>query len=202
MPGGDGPARTGGSRGRHPLLLGILRSLLTSAGVLVLYFVLPMDREFSAGTVAALGAGVLAMGMLVAWQVRAILQSPHPALRAIEAVALSLPLFLLIFAAAYVVLSSTEPDAFTEPLNRVDSLYFVVTVFATVGFGDISAVSPIARMLVTGQMVGDLILIGLVLRVFMTAVDQGRRRAAGQEDASSTGIGGGLTRRAAGSSPD
>jgi voltage-gated potassium channel len=202
MPGGDGPARTGGSRGRHPLLLGILRSLLTSAGVLVLYFVLPMDREFSAGTVAALGAGVLAMGMLVAWQVRAILQSPHPALRAIEAVALSLPLFLLLFAAAYVVLSSTEPGAFTEPLNRVDSLYFVVTVFATVGFGDISPVSPIARVLVTGQMVGDLILIGLVLRVFMTAVDQGRRRAAGQEDASSTGIGGGLTRRAAGSSPD
>jgi voltage-gated potassium channel len=202
MPGGDGPARTGGSRGRHPPLLGILRSLLTSAGVLVLYFVLPMDREFSAGTVAALGAGVLAMGMLVAWQVRAILQSPHPALRAIEAVALSLPLFLLLFAAAYVVLSSTEPGAFTELLNRVDSLYFVVTVFATVGFGDISPVSPIARVLVTGQMVGDLILIGLVLRVFMTAVDQGRRRAAGQEDASSTGIGGGLTRRAAGSSPD
>jgi len=30
-------------------------------------------------------------------------------------------------------------------------------------------------------MVGDLLLIGLVLRLFVTAVDRGRRRAAGQE---------------------
>ena len=74
------------------------------------------------------------------------------------------------------MLSATDPGAFTEPLSRVDTLYFVVTVFATVGFGDISPVSEVARVLVTVQMVGDLILIGLVLRVFLTAVDRGRRR--------------------------
>ena len=178
----DGLGRTGGTRGRHPLLVGILRSLLASTAVLVVYLVLPLDREFTAGTLAALGAGLLAMGLLVAFQVRAILRSPHPALRAVEGVALSLPLFLLLFAATYTVLSSSYPDTFTEPLDRLDSLYFVVTVFATVGFGDISAVSPVARLLVTVQMVGDLVLIGLVLRVFMTAVEHGRRRAAERED--------------------
>ena len=40
MPGSDGPAHTGGTPGRHALLLGILRSLLTAAGVLT-------DDEFS-----------------------------------------------------------------------------------------------------------------------------------------------------------
>ena len=185
----DGPAPPDLRPGRHSLLLGIMRSLLTSTGLLVLYFVLPLDGEFSARTLAALGAGVLAMCLIVAWQVRAILHSRHPALRAIEAVALSLPLFLLLFAATYAVLAASDPDAFTEPLSRFDSLYFVVTVFATVGFGDISAVSTVARVLVTVQMVGDLILIGLVLRVFMTAVDRGRRRAAEQEDTSSAGRG-------------
>jgi hypothetical protein len=157
--------------------------LLTSTGVLVLYFVLPLDREFSAGTLAVLGAGALAMGLLVAWQVRSILHSPLPALRAVEAIALSLPLFLLLFAGTFSVLSGSQPEAFTEPLSRLDSLYFVVTVFATVGFGDISAVTPVARVLVTVQMVGNLVLIGLVLRVFMSAVEHGRRRAAQRDDA-------------------
>jgi voltage-gated potassium channel len=172
-----------GSGERRQLLLAIMRTLLTSAGLLVLYFVLPLDRSFSVGTLLALVGGVVATGVLVGWQLRSILRSRHPALRAVEALALSLPLFLLLFAAAYAVLSGSEPAAFTEPLSRLDCLYFVVTVFATVGFGDISAVSDLARVLVTVQMVGDLLLIGLVLRAFLTAVERGRRRAATTGDA-------------------
>ena len=64
-----------------------------------------------------------------------------------------MPLFLLIFAAVYELLSGTDPHAFSETLSRTDSLYFVVTVFATVGFGDITAVSQSARVIVTVQMV-------------------------------------------------
>jgi hypothetical protein len=187
MPRVEGLARTEGLE-RRQLLLGLLRALLTATGLLVLYLVLPLDRKFSAGTIAALAGGVLAMGLLVAWQVRAILNSRYPAMRAIEAIALSLPLFLLLFAATYVVLSGSDPNAFTEPVNRVDGLYFVVTVFATVGFGDIAAVTEVARVLVTLQMVGDLVLIGLVLRVFLTAVDAGKskRRAAERQPDTST----------------
>jgi hypothetical protein len=181
----DGPARTDVRPGRRPLLLGIARSLLTSTGLLALYFVVPLDREFSAGTLLRLGFAVLAMGLLVSWQVHAILHSQHPALRAVESIALSLPLFLLLFAGTYTVLSESDPNTFTEPLSRIDCLYFVVTVFATVGFGDISPVSALARALVTLQMVGDLVLIGLVLRLFVTAVDRGRRRASERQDAAS-----------------
>ena len=179
----DNLARTDGTPGRRPLFLAIARTLLTPACLVVLYLLLPFDREFTPGTLAALLAGIFAMALLVAWQVRSILRSPHPALQAVEAVALSLPLFLLLFAATYTLLSDSHPAAFTEPLSRFDSLYFVVTVFATVGFGDISAVSTVARVLVTVQMVGDLVLIGLVLRVFLTAVDRGRRRMTAQRDA-------------------
>jgi hypothetical protein len=184
----DDPARTDGTpRRRHHLLRTLLRATSTSTALLVVYFLAPLDGEFSAGTVAALGAGILVIGLLVAWQVRSILQASHPALRAVEAIAVVLPLFLLLFAGAYVVLSDTAPEAFSEPLDRVDSLYFVVTVFATVGFGDISAASAVARVLVTVQMVGDLVLIGLVLRLFLTAVDRGRRRAAPDQGASALG---------------
>jgi Ion channel len=56
------------------------------------------------------------------------------------------------------------------------ALYFTVTVFSTVGFGDITAKTEAARLAVTGQMIADLVIIGLAVRVIVGAVKQGRRR--------------------------
>jgi voltage-gated potassium channel len=165
---------------RRLVLLGAGRTLLSTAAVLGLYFALPLDRGFSSRTLVTLVLGLIVVVLLVAWQVRAILRARTPALRAVEALALSLPLFLVMFSMVYVVLSASEPAAFSEPLTRIDGLYFVVTVFATVGFGDIAPVSEVARVLTTVQMIGDLLLIGLVLKVFTAAV--GRRRRAGLFD--------------------
>jgi hypothetical protein len=162
---------------RRLLVLGAGRTLLATTGVLVVYFLLPLDRSFSSRALVGLVLGLIALGLLITWQVRQILRARTPALRAVEALALSLPLFLVLFAAVYVVLSDSDPAAFSEPLDRTDGLYFVVTVFATVGFGDIAPVSEVARALATVQMIGDLLLIGLVLKVFLAAVDRGRRRA-------------------------
>ncbi|MGY1753482.1 potassium channel family protein [Blastococcus sp. SYSU D01042] len=172
----DGPGRMV-VPGRRLLVLGAGRTLLSTAGVLVVYYRLPLDGDFGTRTVVGLVLGLVAVGLLVAWQVRAILRARTPALRAVEATALSLPLFLVLFAVTYALLADSDAGAFSEPLTRTDALYFVVTVFATVGFGDIAPVSEVARVLTTVQMVGDLLLIGLVLKVFLAAVDQGRRRA-------------------------
>jgi hypothetical protein len=162
---------------RRLLVLSAGRTMLATTGVLVLYYTLPLDRGFGSRTLVSLVLGLVAVGLLVTWQVRAILRARTPALRAVEALALSLPLFLVLFAVVYVVLSASDPQALTEPLTRTDALYFVVTVFATVGFGDIAPVSEVARVVTTVQMVGDLLLIGLVLKVVLAAVDRGRRRA-------------------------
>jgi hypothetical protein len=170
-----GLARDGGRRARRRLIvLALTRTALTVAAVLVLYYVLPLDRSFRPRTLVVLFLGLVAFAALVTWQVRGILRSSAPALRAVESVALTVPLFLVVFAAVYVVLARTDPGSFTEPLTRTDSLYFVVTVFATVGFGDISPVTELARAVTTVQMVCDLLLIGLVLRVFLTAVNSRR----------------------------
>ena len=48
--------------------------------------------------------------------------------------------------------------SFTEPLTRTDALYFTVTVFSTVGFGDIAAKSEAARIVLIVQMPADLAL--------------------------------------------
>jgi uncharacterized protein with GYD domain len=49
-----------------------------------------------------------------------------------------------------------------------------VTIFATVGFGDISAKVETARLVVTAQMLLDLVVLGLVIQVVLGAVKRGK----------------------------
>jgi hypothetical protein len=94
-----------------------------------------------------------------------------------EALAVTAPLFLLLFASACYVMARSVPGSFGHALTRTDSLYFTVTTFSTVGFGDITAVSEAARLVVTAQMILDLLVLGLCIRVFVGAVHLGVQRA-------------------------
>jgi voltage-gated potassium channel len=164
------------ARRRRALIALLLRGGLVTTALLIAYFTLPMTGARDLPTGLTLAVGLLAVSGLVAWQVRAVVRSPYPRLRAIDALITTVPLFLLLFAATYYVVGSQAPDNFSEPLTRVDSLYFTVTVFSTVGFGDITATSQAARVLAIGQMLADLVLVGLIVRVLLRAVRVGRRR--------------------------
>jgi hypothetical protein len=161
---------------RRDALRAVLGPLLSAVLMVVLYYVLPMDRKFDGGTVLLLVLGLLGVCALVALQVLRIARSDYPRLQAVGALALSIPLFLLIFATTYFLLSQGDPKAFTEPLNRTDALYYTITVFATVGFGDIAPTTQTARVLAMVQMLGDLVLLGLTVRVLMRAVSVGLER--------------------------
>jgi voltage-gated potassium channel len=75
----------------------------------------------------------------------------------------------MLFALLYLGLAQANPANFPEPLGRVSAFYFAVTVFATVGFGDISARSDSARVVVTVQMLLDVTVVAVVIRVFTSA---------------------------------
>ena len=60
---------------RRLLVLGAGRTLLATTGVLVAYFVLPLNGGFSSRTMVVLVVGLVAVALLVAWQVRAILRA-------------------------------------------------------------------------------------------------------------------------------
>jgi hypothetical protein len=160
------------------VLRSLLRATLTSTVLVVLYYRLPLTGTVKASTVALLLAGLVLFAGVITWQVRAILRSQYPGLRALEALAAAIPLFLLVFAATYVTLADAQPSAFNEPLSRTDALYFTITVFSTVGFGDITPVTTPARVVAMVQMLGDLVVVGLVLRVMLDAVKEGRQRRA------------------------
>jgi voltage-gated potassium channel len=135
-----------------------------------------LDRASTTVAVIMLLIGLVVLIALVAFQVRSIMRSRFPMLRGVEALATSIPLFLLLFAATYVVLAAISAGNFTEPLSRTDALYFTVTVFATVGFGDITAKTEVARLVVTGQMMADLVVLGVGVKVLLGAVQRGRQR--------------------------
>jgi voltage-gated potassium channel len=97
--------------------------------------------------------------------------------RAIEALATSVPLFLLLFASTYVVMAAMSAGNFGGRLTHTDGLYFTVTVFSTVGFGDITAKTQAARLVVTGQMIADLIILGLAVKTIVGAVSRARQPA-------------------------
>lgn len=172
---------------RRLITRGLLRALTGTVVLVALYFLLPLDRIDSVPLEVSLAISLLALLGVSVWQLRAITRAAHPGVRAIGALAITAPLFLLLFAASYFLMAQADPANFSTPtLTRIDALYFTITIFATVGFGDISATSQSARLLVSAQMILDLLVLGLGIRVLTGAVQRGRQRQAPDPNAATT----------------
>jgi voltage-gated potassium channel len=171
---------------RRLIIGAVLRGLVVTTVLVVLYYLLPLDRSLDTDTVVRLLIGLLVFAGLTAWQVRAIAGSRYPGLRAAEALGLIIPLYLLLFASTYFVMERVSAADFTQPLTRTDALYFSVTVFTTVGFGDITAKSETARAVLIVQMLADLALLGAGVRVLLGAVHRGQQRRSGDGDGPAT----------------
>jgi voltage-gated potassium channel len=156
----------------------LLRATLSATALVLLYYALPVGGRPGAGAVVlTLGLGLFMV--VTTWQIRVVLRADYPGLRTVEAVFTLLPLFLIVFATAYLLLEGAAPGAFNEPLSKTSALYFTVTVFTSVGFGDIVPRSGPARVLTTVQMLADLVVIGLLARVLIAAVQENRRQKSG-----------------------
>jgi voltage-gated potassium channel Kch len=174
------------ARHRRQGILALLRSLATTIVLVALYYLLPLDHLSSLPLAVLLGAGLVILLVMSAGQVREILRAKFPALRAAEALATTVPLFLLLFASAYYVMERASPGSFSHSLTRTDALYFTVTTFSTVGYGDITAASQSARLVVTVQMLLDLLALGLGVRVLLGAVQIARQGRANPADPAAT----------------
>ena len=170
---GDGPGPASDPhalrRSARPTLV---LTLLTVVGGLVLYGLAPMR-----GRRSWLGflLGLVAVGVIVPLTVRrarSIRASDRPILEAIETLVLLFTLLVLGFATVYVVIAGRS-DQIAGLTTKIDGLYFTVGTLATVGFGDVHAVGPAARVIVTLQIVFDLVFIATAVRM-LTSVAQRR----------------------------
>ena len=161
---------------RRLIFRAALRSVLTAAVLVVVYYLLPLAHPLRAGTAWRLLIGLLVFAGVMAWQVKAIAGSRYPGLRAAQTLGFIIPFFLLFFASTYFLMGRASAANFTQPLTRTDALYFTVTVFTTVGFGDITAKSETARVALIVQMLADLALLGAGIRLLLGAVQRGQQR--------------------------
>src|SRR5574340_336570 len=168
---------------RHLLRRAVLRPLLTAVLLVLAYFLVPLNGVQDVPTLTALIVGLVVMVALCVWQVRKVMRADFPGAQAMEALAVVVVVYLVGYATLYFLLSQADPGDFTEPLSRLDALYFCLTVFSTVGFGDISAKTEVARAVGSVQSVGNLVLIALGIRLLTAAVKWRRRRQTGPDAA-------------------
>jgi voltage-gated potassium channel len=173
-----GPAATemDPSQRRRLVVWAVVRVVAIAVFVVVAYFAAPVGQDADALGLVVLVAGAIGFVASLVFQVRRIIDSPAPQLRAVEALATTAVLVIVVFAFIYVCMSTSDVGAFSEPITKINGLYFTVTVLATVGFGDIAAETDAARLVVTGQMLLNLLIVGVVVKVIIGASRIGVQR--------------------------
>jgi voltage-gated potassium channel len=174
-------------RARRRVTRSIVRTFVVTGAMVAVYVTAPFDQRPAAAIAVRLVLELFALVLVLVWLIRSVARSPHPVLRGVEALVVSVPLLVLTFAATYVVVDHNSPGSFTEAMSRLDAAYFSVTVLATVGFGDIAPVTDVARSLVMSQMLVDLAFVGLVAKVLVGAVRRRRDEMQTVTATSSTG---------------
>ena len=157
---------------RRIVALAIVRFVLIFSAVIAIYYLLPLQPGAGPALEDLLGLALafVLFAVVLWWQLRQILRADFPALRAVEGVAVVVPIFLCAYAVIYVLMSEADSATFTEPLTRTGALYLSVVVFGTVGFGDIVPVTDAARLVVSVQILCDLVFVAVVLRLFVLAL--------------------------------
>jgi hypothetical protein len=156
--------------GRRQLLLvglqAVLRLLVGFLFIVWMMSLVPETPEDSvAYPVAVAIVGSAIYGLFFTRQLRGVYKARYPTLRAVEALILTAAMFLAIFAMIYVMISLSNPDAFSEALDSFSAYYYSLTVLATVGFGDIAPNSVPARSVTMLQMALDIAFIAVLIRV-------------------------------------
>lgn len=152
--------------GLRGLLVILGRAVVVIGGTLLVYALVPIETNWGPAVLAPLAAlGLLGVFVVFFRQFGKIERSAYPGRAAIESLFLVLGTFVTLFAFLYVALSAYSPEAFSEEVDKVDGIYFSVTVLSTVGFGDLVPVTREAKMLVTLQMVLDVVLLGAAVKL-------------------------------------
>lgn len=171
----------------RPMWLEIAFSIVrTIIGLAFIFWVLSLVPEESDPRISIpatlLLIGMVIYGLVLRWQLKRVVKSKRPGLVATESLILSAGLFIAIFSAIYVIIEGDSPGSFTEPIDHFTAAYFTLTVLATVGFGDITAVTDTARFIVMVQMALGLGFLAIIIKVFTGAAQRAKESRQAKRD--------------------
>jgi voltage-gated potassium channel len=162
-----------GHTNRRAALRAAARTAVSVAAIVFAYYWIPAGdaRGTDLAGLVFLTLGLAVFAVVFYRQVSRVTRADHPLLRAIEALCSILALFVCLYSLMYYASSVNDAAVFSEPLTRTDALYYTVTVFSTVGFGDITPVGTPQRVMTMTQMLLDIAFLGVLVRV-LTVVTQ------------------------------
>ena len=154
------------------MLIAVGRSTGVLAVLVVLYAVLPLQgpRWWLGSLIGA--AAVVALVPFTVRRARAVSHSPRPVADAVEALIVLVGMLVLGFSALYLAIDR-DGSEFTGLVTRIDAVYFTVTTLSTVGYGDIVATGQTARLVVVIQIVADIAVLSLAVRLLTAAARRG-----------------------------
>ena len=154
----------------------ILAALGSATALLVLYYTLPIVPSEGDKVWWQLLIAAVVFVVLLVHQVRAIARHPQPLHRSVVSIAVLLPLFVAMYAWIYLTLSTADPSSFDGALSRTESLYYTITVATSVGFGDITPETDTARIVTMVQMVADVTIVVVGVRLLVHVGRQASQR--------------------------
>jgi hypothetical protein len=147
---------------------GLLRVIVLAVSLSLVYALIPLQSEnwwlgLTLGTVA-----LIAITPFTVRRAAAIASSDRPLLAAAEAIVFVVSMLVFGFSSVYLAINR-DGSEFVGMATKIDAVYFTATTLATVGFGDVHATGQTARMVVTLQMVLDLSLLAISVRLLVRA---------------------------------
>ncbi|HET8558901.1 MAG TPA: potassium channel family protein [Marmoricola sp.] len=112
---------------------------------------------------------LVALGLL--FRVHARRSRRRVALHDVQWLLTVLYLLVLLFALTYAVTQRADPQQFGGLSDRTDALYLSAMVISTVGMGDVHPIATFARLLVTAQMIFDVVYIGTAVKLLTSRRD-------------------------------
>jgi voltage-gated potassium channel len=134
----------------------IRRAAATCSGLLILYFVIPVDAsDTTSALVVRVIVSLLAFGGLILAINMQLLRQIHEPDAPLSGLLAGVVAGLLFFALLDYAIAVHTDGEFVDLTTRIDALYFALATLATIGYGDVHAQGQFARSVVCVQMVFD-----------------------------------------------
>jgi voltage-gated potassium channel len=146
------------------------RPILGVVGLLVAYYAFPVDLGASVfPVVLGMGltvAGLVLLGTMLVQELQQVLRGQDG--RSSRVLSMMLVLLVMSFSLAFFLLNLLWPHQVAGLETRTDALYFTLSTMTTVGFGDVHAQGQVARALVCGLIVFNIVVVASLVRVQTT----------------------------------
>ena len=142
-----------------------VRPVLCLVGLLIAYYAFPLGFGSPPATAASMILTALGLGLLGWTLVTELLHMREGGeTRSTRVLIMLLILLVMTFSLGFFLVNKVDADQIVGLNTRTDALYFTVVTMATVGYGDVHAEGQLARGLVIGLIVFNIVVVASLYR--------------------------------------